>query len=109
MTTLTLDDTLAQQLKQIAATQGKTLDALATEALQRVADTAQLDVPQADTPAPEPTEGERLLAFLKPHWDAQTARPEHYQPDTPPQPLGDHVEEFLREHWADDLQRENSR
>ena len=109
MTTLILDDKLAERLTQIAASQGRTLDDLATETLQHVADTAQLDTLQAAAPVPEPTEGERLLALLNPYWEEQVAHPERFQPDTHPQPFGDHVEEFLWNHWAEDIAKENSR
>ncbi len=109
MTTLTLDDKLAEQLMHIAAAQGKSLNELATEALQQLTDTARTEEQQSIEYPPEPTEGERLLAFLKPHWDAQTAHPEQYQPNTTHQQFGDHVEESLWNHWAEDLAKENSR
>ena len=100
MTTLMLDDKLAERLTTIAAAQGRTLDDLAIETLERLAAT----IPP---PVSEPTEGQRLLAFLKPHWEAQTTNPEQYS-DNAAQPSGDRAEELLQQHWADDLRRENS-
>ena len=99
MTTLPLDDKLAERLTHIAATHGTSLHVFATEAREQLAATA---LPRGMAAAVPITLADELLPLLERIWAAQEETPTSYESYPAPGTFGDLYEERLSQMWDAD-------
>lgn len=122
--TIHLKDALLTRITQKAVEFGDEPSTL----VERILEEAFPATPEADTQAITPTfgqqkqveeqlfkeqqpegqtTGDRILAILTPIWDEEKVHPERFSPDTMPDTSKDPIENYLSQHWVEEIHKQN--